>query len=207
VSNSSIIFISFANFFKAHPEAKEIQRKPLANYDLLEKLFSSSEATGCYALSIDSFVTGHPSNSAPTPHNDKDEAQHIEPDDKRQRGGMEGETQRDKDAEQGQREKVKEGGQRAEEKEEEKEGDNKEDASGSCRDKMKRPTGAEILVTAFEHKSNDASTRLQAGLDAKRTRTEGSTISRAANILSNSNYSKWQKADIQKALDLMEDEK
>jgi DNA-binding HxlR family transcriptional regulator len=47
---------------------------------------------------------------------------------------------------------------------------------------------------------------MEAFLEAKRARTTESTRSKAARILSSQQYSKWAAADIEKALNLIEDE-
>jgi hypothetical protein len=70
----------------------------------------------------------------------------------------------------------------------------------------KRKSSADVLAAAFERVSEDANMCIQALLSAKRRRADRSTTARAAKILSSDYYSEWRRADINKELDLIEDE-
>ncbi len=85
--------------------------------------------------------------------------------------------------------------------------DKKEDNEIAISGKRKRHSSATILAASLDCMSESATVRMEALLEAKRTRTQESTRSRAAKILSSKHYSKWAATDIEKALDLIEDEK
>jgi uncharacterized membrane protein YukC len=48
---------------QVHPKAKEFRYRPLANFNLLEKLFSTAGATGRNAHSIDTLDEGAPAET------------------------------------------------------------------------------------------------------------------------------------------------
>ncbi len=62
------------------------------------------------------------------------------------------------------------------------------------------------MVASLERISEGANACMEAFLEAKKTRTTEPTRARAAKILSSKHYSKWAASDIEKALDLIEDQ-
>ncbi len=71
----------------------------------------------------------------------------------------------------------------------------------------KRNSSVTILAASFERISESATARIKALLKAKKARTSGLTKSRVTKILNGKHYAKRAISDIEKALDLVEDEK
>ncbi len=177
-----------------HPAAKVFWYKPLANLDVLEKIFSTAGATGQHSQSFDTLLK---SVKAEMSNSD------IELVGNKVVYKYDGDKEEKSD-----KEVIDKGMEKQKDKNEEKRGRKKrrDKVKEVLREKRKRTSSANIIIASLEHIEEGASTRMRTLLKVKMTRTTESTLSRAVKLLGSEHYISWTLSNLEKTLDLVEDE-